>query len=96
MAAKTPEEILADASAWWDTSIIDVHPGRIAIRGYAIEELIGRVRFPALRGLMLVGDLPPPGQPHPPAAPQSKSPKPTHLHPNPLDSSPPHAFHPQA
>ncbi|MBK6334582.1 MAG: citryl-CoA lyase [Betaproteobacteria bacterium] len=62
MAAKTPEEILADASAWWDTSIIDVHPGRIAIRGYAIEELIGRVRFPDMIWLMLRGDLPTRGQ----------------------------------
>ena len=62
MAAKTPEEILADASAWWDTSIIDIHPGRIAIRGYAIEELIGRVRFPDMIGLMLRGDLPTRGQ----------------------------------
>jgi citrate synthase len=62
MAAKSPEEILADASAWWDTSIIDIHPGKIAIRGYAIEELIGRVRFPDMIWLMLRGDLPTRGQ----------------------------------
>ena len=62
MATKTPEEILADASAWWDTSIIDIHPGKIAIRGYAIEELIGRVRFPDMIWLMLRGDLPTRGQ----------------------------------
>ena len=42
MAAKTSDEILADASAWWDTSIIDIHPGVIEIRGYPIQELIGR------------------------------------------------------
>ncbi len=45
MTTKTAEEMLADASAWWDTAIIDIHPGKIAIRGYPIEELIGRVRF---------------------------------------------------
>jgi len=52
------EDILADASAWWDTSIIDIHPGKIAIRGYPIEELIGRVRFPEMIWLMLRGELP--------------------------------------
>jgi citrate synthase len=58
MATKTNEEILADASAWWDTSIIDIHPGSIAIRGYPIEQLIGRVRFPDMIWLMLRGELP--------------------------------------
>jgi citrate synthase len=57
-AMKTPEEILADASAWWDTSIIDIHPGKIAIRGYPIEQLIGNVRFPDMIWLMLKGELP--------------------------------------
>src|SRR6187399_3686988 len=58
MATKKPEELLADASAWWDTSIIDIHPGKIAIRGYPIEQLIGRVRFPEMIWLMLRGELP--------------------------------------
>ena len=62
MAKKTPEELVADASAWWDTAIIDIHPGKIAIRGYPIEELIGRVRFPDMIWLMLRGDLPSRGQ----------------------------------
>jgi len=62
MTVKTPEELLADASAWWDTEIIDIHPGKIAIRGYPIEELIGRVRFPEMIWLMLRGDLPTPEQ----------------------------------
>ena len=62
MTMKKPEELLADASAWWDTSIIDIHPGKIAIRGYPIEELIGRVRFPDMIWLMLRGDLPSRGQ----------------------------------
>src|SRR5512139_2876900 len=59
---KSPEELLAGASAWWDTSIIDIHPGKIAIRGYPIEQLIGRVRFPEMIWLMLRGELPTPAQ----------------------------------
>jgi citrate synthase len=62
MTTKTPEQLLADASAWWDTAIIDIHPGKIAIRGYPIEELIGRVRFPDMIWLMLRGELPSRGQ----------------------------------
>jgi citrate synthase len=62
MPTKTPEELIADASAWWETSIIDIHPGKIAIRGYPIEELIGRVRFPDMIWLMLRGELPTRGQ----------------------------------
>ena len=37
-------------------------PGKIAIRGYPIQELIGRVRFPDMIWLMLRGDLPSRGQ----------------------------------
>jgi citrate synthase len=55
---KSAEEILADASAWWSTSIIDIHPGKIAMRGYPIQELIGEVRFPEMVWLMLRGELP--------------------------------------
>lgn len=62
MPTKTPEELVTDASAWWDTSIIDIHPGKIAIRGYPIEQLIGRVRFPEMIWLMLRGELPTPAQ----------------------------------
>ena len=55
---RPPDELLAACSAWWDTSIIDIHPGKIAIRGYPIQQLIGRVRFPDMIWLMLRGDLP--------------------------------------
>ncbi len=58
MTTKTAEETLADASAWWDTAIIDIHPGKIAIRGYPIEELIGNVGFAQMIWLMLRGELP--------------------------------------
>jgi citrate synthase len=62
MKTKTPEEQIAECGAWWDTAIIDIHPGKIAIRGYPIEELIGRVRFPDMIWLMLRGELPTRGQ----------------------------------
>ena len=55
---KNPQQLLDDASAWWSTRIIDVQPGEIAIRGYPIQELIGRVRFPDMIWLMLRGELP--------------------------------------
>jgi citrate synthase len=50
------------AAQWWRTSICDIAPGRIAYRGYPIEELIGRISFPAMIWLMLRGELPTPQQ----------------------------------
>ncbi|HQU48130.1 MAG TPA: citryl-CoA lyase [Casimicrobiaceae bacterium] len=58
MPTPSAEQLVSDASAWWDTSIIDIHPGKIAIRGYPVEQLIGRVRFPEMIWLMLRGELP--------------------------------------
>lgn len=46
---------------WWQTSIIEMEPGLIRFRGYAIEDLIGRVSFPAMIWLMTRGELPSPG-----------------------------------
>jgi citrate synthase len=50
------------AEDWWTTSIIEMSPGLIRLRGYPIEDLIGRVSFPAMIWLMLRGDLPTDGQ----------------------------------
>src|SRR3954466_14535769 len=50
-ATKTPED-------WWSTSIIDMKPGAIRYRGYAVEELIGRVGFADMVYLMTRGELP--------------------------------------
>ena len=58
MSADNAERLLNEASAWWDTAIVDIHPGRIAMRGYAIEELIGNVGFADMIWLLLRGDLP--------------------------------------
>ena len=57
-----PGQIVADASAWWSTGIVDIEPGRIAVRGYPIEQLIGELTFPEMIWLMLRGDLPTPAQ----------------------------------
>jgi citrate synthase len=59
---KSPEALLRAASAWWSTSIIDIQPGSINVRGYPIQELIGELRFPEMIWLMLRGDLPTPSQ----------------------------------
>jgi citrate synthase len=57
-SAKSADALLRDAAAWWDTSIIDIHPGKIGIRGYAIGDLIGRVSYGEMVWLMLRGELP--------------------------------------
>ena len=44
-----------DVSDWWRTSIIDMEPGRIAIRGTPIEDLIGHLTFPEMIWLMVMG-----------------------------------------
>jgi len=43
---------------WWRTSIIDMEPGAIRYRGYAIEEMIGNVSFTEMIWLMTRGELP--------------------------------------
>jgi citrate synthase len=58
--SETPDQ--AACEEWWATSIIEMRPGMIRYRGYAIEELIGRVSFPAMIWLMLRGELPSEGQ----------------------------------
>src|SRR5262245_48144075 len=49
--SKTPQD-------WWSTAIIDMQPGKIRYRGYAVEELIGRVGFAAMIYLLTRGELP--------------------------------------
>jgi citrate synthase len=58
MSKKNPEQLLHDATAWWSTEIIDIEPGKIQMRGYPIQELIGNLRFPEMIWLMLRGALP--------------------------------------
>jgi citrate synthase len=43
---------------WWSTSIIEMRPGMIRLRGYAVEDLIGRISFGAMVYLLTRGELP--------------------------------------
>lgn len=58
MTGTSPEQLLAAVTAWWTTEIIDVHPGKIGIRGYPIQDLIGAISFPQMIWLMVRGELP--------------------------------------
>jgi len=55
-------DLLQKATQWWSTDIIDMKPGVIRFRGFAIEQLIGRISFPQMIWLMLKGELPTPDQ----------------------------------
>ena len=48
--------------AWWATSIIEMKPGMIRYRGYAVEDLIGRVSFAEIVWLLTRGELPKPAE----------------------------------
>ncbi|WP_042265687.1 citryl-CoA lyase [Paraburkholderia heleia] len=54
----TTPDLAALCADYWSTSIIDIHPGSIKVRGYPIQELIGNVSFPQMIWLMLRGELP--------------------------------------
>ena len=34
---------MSDVADWWKTSIIDMEPGRIELRGHPIQDLIGHI-----------------------------------------------------
>ena len=59
---KTAEQIVSEAKAWWSTSIIDIQPNRIDVRGYPIQDLIGHIGYAEMVWLMLRGELPTPRQ----------------------------------
>jgi citrate synthase len=56
MADKTKKAL----EEWWSTSIIEMKPGMIRYRGYAVEELIGRVGFAEMVWLLIRGEIPDP------------------------------------
>jgi citrate synthase len=53
---------LSAARDWWRTSIIEMEPGVIRLRGYPIQELIGQLSYPQMLWLMLRGEIPSPVQ----------------------------------
>jgi succinyl-CoA synthetase alpha subunit len=50
----------ADKNAVWNTAITRVQPNKVAVRGYDIAELMGRVSFGTAVYLILTGELPSP------------------------------------
>src|SRR5512132_1678544 len=50
----------ADKQAVWHSSITRIEPNKVAVRGYDIAELMGRVSFGAAVYLILTGELPSP------------------------------------
>jgi citrate synthase len=55
---KTGGLSLEAVTQWWESEITDIAPGSIRIRGYAIEDLIGNISFPAMIWLVMRGELP--------------------------------------
>jgi citrate synthase len=51
-----------EATLWWQTSLVRIAPGEIALRGYPIEQMIGRVSFVETIWLLLRGELPDPAE----------------------------------
>jgi citrate synthase len=47
-----------DKNAVWNTAVTRIEPNRVAVRGYDIAELMGRVSFGAAVYLVLTGELP--------------------------------------
>src|SRR5213596_2533753 len=50
----------ADKKAVWNTAITRVEPNKVAVRGYDIADLMGRVSFGAAVYLIVTGELPSP------------------------------------
>src|SRR5216117_3056630 len=50
----------ADKKAVWHSGITRIQPNKVAVRGYDIAELMGRVSFGAAVHLLLTGELPSP------------------------------------
>jgi citrate synthase len=63
MSNVAESEASSSSEDWWSTAIIEMKPGMIRYRGYAVEDLIGRVSFAEMVYLMTRGELP-----HPEAA----------------------------
>ncbi|MGD8794564.1 MAG: citrate/2-methylcitrate synthase, partial [Anaerolineae bacterium] len=48
------------AEETWKTAITKIAPNKVAVRGYAIDELMGRISFGEMVYLVLKGELPSP------------------------------------
>ena len=52
----------ATGAAWWETAISRVEPNVIEIRGYPIDELIGRLTYTEMLALLVIGRRLSPGE----------------------------------
>lgn len=59
-ARRTANPATSPSDDLWRTSITFIEPNRILVRGYALDELMGRVSFADAIYLLLQGELPPP------------------------------------
>ena len=60
--AKTPQvEDRAAATDEWRTALTSIGPNKILVRGYPLDEIMGRLTFGETIYLLLVGELPTPG-----------------------------------
>lgn len=55
-----PAPIPADASERWPTALTSIAPNKILIRGYPLDEMMGRLSFADAVYLLLMGELPTP------------------------------------
>ncbi|HDM90851.1 MAG TPA: citryl-CoA lyase, partial [candidate division WOR-3 bacterium] len=42
----------------WKTGITKIEPNKVAVRGYRVDELMGKITFPQAIYLVLTGELP--------------------------------------
>ncbi|MFE1167020.1 citryl-CoA lyase [Nocardiopsis sp. NPDC058789] len=61
-APDTPSMTHEEIGDWWSTSLTRVAPGEIELRGYPVQDVIGRHGFVEVVWLMLRGELPEPAQ----------------------------------
>jgi citrate synthase len=59
-ADRRPRARIASDDTRWRTAITDIEPNRILIRGYPVDELMGRLSFGEAVYLILRGELPSP------------------------------------
>ncbi|QKW35648.1 citryl-CoA lyase [Actinomadura sp. NAK00032] len=62
MTPQPPDVPTEAVTGWWETDVCDIAPDVIRLRGYPIEQLIGRISVPGMIWLLLRGDLPARGQ----------------------------------
>jgi citrate synthase len=60
-AARRPERRARSKREEWRTALTCIEPNKILVRGYALDEIMGRLTFGEAIYLLLVGEIPSPG-----------------------------------